>query len=280
MLFEELKNSPEKRERLRGVIPALVAAAEKQNFDEFCEGFVKERENSMAQQRAMLDPLSAEGQRLIAEQIQRANIDFSHQFAMEHMPEAYVPVTMLYINMKINGQPVKAFVDSGIVHGVGGVQKLVGKIHTCQVQVESNFFPCNFDVLADRDIDVLLGLDILKRHECVIDLKNRCLRFGDSTVTSFLNEADIPKRDLDKAASSPSSSSANALLNILENGGYWCRCARSEDCLISVEVDSAKLASLMSLGFEEAASRAMLIQCGNDLELAAANLLARQTAQS
>lgn len=48
----------------------------------------------------------------------------------------------------------------------------------------------------------------------------------------------------------------------------------------TVEVDSAKLASLMALGFEEAAARAMLIQCGNDVEAAAANLLARQSTTS
>ncbi|VDM42620.1 unnamed protein product [Toxocara canis] len=280
VLYNELKSSPERRDRLRGVIPTLVEAAEKQHFGEFCECYVRDRERAIARQRAMLDPMSAEGQRMIAEQIQRENIDFSHQFALEHMPEAYIPVTMLYINMKINGEPVKAFVDSGaqvsilservatrcnvmrlvdkrfqgVVHGVGGAQKLLGKIHTCQVQIENNFFPCNFDVLADRDIDVLLGLDILRRHECVIDLKNKCLRFGDSTVTPFLSEADIPKREGDKAGHSGHSS--------------------------NVEVDSAKLASLMALGFEEAAARAMLIQCGNDLELAAANLLARQTARS
>lgn len=82
-------------------------------WGEFCNCYVADRERVLARQRAMLDPMSAEGQRLIAEQIQRENIDFSHQFALEHMPEAYIPVTMLYINMKINGEPVKAFVDSG-----------------------------------------------------------------------------------------------------------------------------------------------------------------------
>lgn len=72
-----------------------------------------ERENEISRRRVMLDPTSAEGQRMIAEQIERENIDFSHQFAMEHMPEAYIPVTMLYIRMKINGVECKAFVDSG-----------------------------------------------------------------------------------------------------------------------------------------------------------------------
>lgn len=46
-----------------------------------------------------------------------------------------------------------------------------------------------------------------------------------------------------------------------------------------MEVDSAKLASLMALGFEEAAARAMLLQCGNDVEAAASNLFARQSTQ-
>lgn len=80
----------------------------------FTAKYVAEREQALARERAMLDPTSAEGQRLIAEQIQRENIDYSHQFAMEHMPEAYIPVTMLYIKMKINGIEVKAFVDSGL----------------------------------------------------------------------------------------------------------------------------------------------------------------------
>lgn len=77
----------------------------------------------------MHDETSEEGQRYIAEMIARENIDFSHQFAMEHMPEgfyslkffvfiivlAFIPVHMLYIRMKINGHPVLAFVDSGFV---------------------------------------------------------------------------------------------------------------------------------------------------------------------
>ncbi|VBB25883.1 unnamed protein product [Acanthocheilonema viteae] len=278
MLFDGLRNNMEHRDRLRNVIPNLIAAVEQNNFDMFKTQYIAERENAFTREREMLDPTSAEGQRLIAEQIQRENIDFTHQFAMEHMPEAYIPVTMLYIKMKINGVEVKAFVDSGAqvsilsdsiaqrcnlmrlvdkrfqatVHGVGGAQQLLGKIHACQVQIEEQFFPCNFDVLANRDIDVLLGLDILKRHRCVIDLQNNCLRFGESAVTHFLPDSEVPQRNLERFGTAHASST-------------------------NVEVDSAKLASLMALGFEEAAARAMLIQCGNDVEAAAANLLARQS---
>jgi DNA damage-inducible protein 1 len=64
-------------------------------------------------ERLMMDETSEEGQRYVAELIERQNIDFMHNFAMEHMPEAFIPVQMLYIRMKINNNPVIAFIDSG-----------------------------------------------------------------------------------------------------------------------------------------------------------------------
>uniref|UniRef100_A0A914VSL1 UBA domain-containing protein n=1 Tax=Plectus sambesii TaxID=2011161 RepID=A0A914VSL1_9BILA len=41
-------------------------------------------------------------------------------------------------------------------------------------------------------MDVLLGLDMLKRHQCMIDLKDNCLRMGDHTMTRFLHENELP----------------------------------------------------------------------------------------
>jgi hypothetical protein len=46
------------------------------------------------------------------------------------------------------------------------------------VQVGRSFYPCTFTVLEKNDMDFLFGLDMLKRHQCVIDLKRGVLQLG------------------------------------------------------------------------------------------------------
>ncbi len=66
-----------------------------------------------------------------------------------------------------------------------------------KVQVEDHVFPCHFSVMGDRNMDILFGLDILRRHQCQIDLKKHVLRFGDGTETPFINEAEY-QREMEK----------------------------------------------------------------------------------
>jgi DNA damage-inducible protein 1 len=127
-------------------------------------------------------------------------------------------LNLKYMN-KVNGHPVKAFIDSGaqatifsqaaaercnimrlvdtrwagIAKGVG-VQKIIGRIHMVQIQIENDFLTSSFSVLEQQPMDMLLGLDMLKRHQCSIDLKNNILLIGTTgTKTPFLSESELPE---------------------------------------------------------------------------------------
>lgn len=201
----------------------LADALESGNMEEFHkvlnEQHKRRRDDQMKRLRMLTaDPFDVEAQKMIAEEIQRQQIESNMQDAIEFMPEAFGQVHMLYIKCKVNGYPIDAFVDSGaqstimskacaercnatrlidsrwsgIAQGVG-TQKILGRIHMCQIQIENDFLPSSFNVLEHQPMDMLLGLDMLKRHQCVIDLKDNILRIGTTgTETKFLSESDLP----------------------------------------------------------------------------------------
>lgn len=100
----------------------------------------------------------------------------------------------------------------GIAVGVG-TGKILGRIHVVQLQIGDYHFPCSVTIMDDatlpragnkpedetsaakpKDMDLLLGLDMLKRFNCSIDLMEGVLRFrlGGSTLeTPFLHEKDL-----------------------------------------------------------------------------------------
>ena len=77
---------------------------------------------------------------------------------------------------------------SGVAKGVG-VQRIIGRIHMVQIQIGTDHLTTSFSVLEDQPMDMLLGLDMLKRHQCSIDLKKNVLTIGTTgSETPFLTE--------------------------------------------------------------------------------------------
>ena len=181
---------------------------------------------------------------MIEAEIHDANVEANRMDAMEHLPESFGAVCMLYINVIVNGHPLKvccapavatvtaqAFVDSGaqmtimssdcaartgvtrlidrrfqacrdacndemtcshprslefllcavvtlrqgMAIGVG-TQRIVGRVHMFQLQIEQDFLPTSFSILESQPMDMLLGLDMLRRHQCIIGAPSAAAR--------------------------------------------------------------------------------------------------------
>ncbi|CAH8492647.1 unnamed protein product [Heterobilharzia americana] len=156
-------------------------------------------------------------QERIAELIRQRNIDMQMESALEYYPETFGQVSMLFINCKIKDQIIKAFVDSGaqstimsedcarrcnldslidkrwagMAYGVG-TQTIIGRVHNGLIEVAGIFIPTSFIVLKDQSMDLLIGLDMLKRHQCCIDLKRNILVIDGRVEAPFLPESEIP----------------------------------------------------------------------------------------
>ena len=178
-------------------------------------------------ERLAKDENDPEAKEYFAKKKQEGVLEEHYKRTLEEFPESFAPVLMLYIQVEINGTALQAFVDSGAqtsvisgrcaercgltpyidgrfagkVVGVGNGRTL-GRVLYTNMTIEGNYFPISLTVmddsqgLGDKNMEFLLGLDMLKRHQCSIDLVNGRLLFryqGQQKSTPFLHEKDLPK---------------------------------------------------------------------------------------
>ncbi|XP_012728753.1 protein DDI1 homolog 2 isoform X2 [Fundulus heteroclitus] len=224
LLQQMLLSNPHELSLLKERNPPLAEALLSGDLERFTKVLLEQQQDRARREQERIrlltaDPFDLEAQAKIEEEIRQHNVEENMTIAMEEAPESFGQVVMLYINCRVNGHPVKAFVDSGaqmtimsqacaercnimrlvdrrwagIAKGVG-TQKIIGRVHLAQVQIEGDFLPCSFSILEDQPMDMLLGLDMLKRHQCSIDLKKSLLVIGTTgTETRFLSEAELPE---------------------------------------------------------------------------------------
>ncbi|PVV01488.1 hypothetical protein BB560_004090 [Smittium megazygosporum] len=236
-LRQFLINDMDLLRRLEVSNPQLVKAA-RESPEKFAEmandlemrRYQEELQHMLKMKELEADPFNLESQKQIEEMIRMQNVIKNMEHAMEYNPESFGSVIMLYVNTKINGYDVEAFVDSGaqatimnttcaercglmrlldtrftgIAKGVGEA-KILGKIHSAYMTIGHQVLSCSFIVMEGLGTEVLFGLDMLKKHQACIDLKRNSLVINDELIP-FLHEHEIPKSfgSMDNTSGQPS----------------------------------------------------------------------------
>jgi len=222
-LIESCRNDRQKRNQYLNTWKEMGEAIDAGNVKKVSQllqnDYNSKMEDKQKLENALKNPTAPENRKIVEAFQKQQKIDESLEQCMEENPEMFGQVIMLYINCQINGHSVKAFVDSGaqmtimssecarkcgltdlidvrfsgIAQGVG-TQKILGRIHTAYVQIGNDCLSSTFSVIENQPMGVIIGLDLLKRHQCQIDLLGNKLIIGTTrSSTPFLSESELPK---------------------------------------------------------------------------------------
>lgn len=307
LMRQQILQSPTMQQNLRQHNPVLLDAALR-SPQEFARVITQQRTKVQEMQAAQedllhADPFDVEAQKKIEESIRQDRVAENLEHAIEYSPESFGNVSMLYVNLKVNGHPVKAFVDSGaqatiispdcatrcgimrlldtrfagVALGVG-TAKILGRIHSTQIQLGSDLFlPCSFTVLEGRSVDMLFGLDMLKRYQASIDLKKNALIIQDREI-SFLPEHEIPKNEHnlpllgDAQPHETDNSSIQTLVTGVERSSTISDLLPPQQGVLTGDnktLDENKIEELLNLGIPKNEANELLNSANENVEIAA-----------
>jgi DNA damage-inducible protein 1 len=235
-------------------------------------------------------------QQMIEERIRLQNVAQNMELALEHNPEAFGQVVMLHIDVVINGNLVKAFVDTGaqttimsriaaektgvlrlldrrfagVAQGVGSAP-IYGRIHMAEIQIGQSIFTTSISVLDNvGDTHFILGLDLLRKYAASVDLAANVLRIGTEQAP-FLPEAEIYDEIVPVSVIDPSYPANLAIRQSTEESKTIINDVSMQDDDGSYPEED--IVRLESLGFERQAVLKALVDSDGNIESAASRLI-------
>lgn len=146
----------------------------------------------------------------VLQQITNANekekiLNDNYVKAHQEIPTSLIPSEMIFLNAKIAGHKIRFLVDtgaqvsllpldivkacnlddildqrfSGELKGVGR-DRVMGKIHYLEIELECGIVPCSFTVCENNNIEPILGIDMMQQIGLVLDFKTRTIKIGDN----------------------------------------------------------------------------------------------------
>jgi DNA damage-inducible protein 1 len=143
------------------------------------------------------------------------------------------------------------------------------------IKIGQTIFPISVTVLEDSSMDFLLGLDMLRRHQCSIDLHENVLKIGTEKVP-FLGEGDLPMHLRDVNNQQPGDELRSSSGNVPPQGAPAASLASGAPAQAQrPQFPEEVIKSLEDMGFARPQVLEALVVCGGDAAAASNYLLSQ-----